>query len=125
MKYLNLIFSVSFIFILQTACQKEKKKQEAVYSDPAYAIGEITHWVNITVSTTYHYQFSANGEVVKSKQRARFGNRIDERFLAADYLVVYSKTDPDQSVLHFEYPIENQQAFDSLLIEFENDPPGR
>jgi hypothetical protein len=122
MKNLMTIFILISLIGL-VSCKKEKQMIERIYDNPAYSIGEIKSYRSGTFKVTYNYDFTVNGSEYTGKEIARGIGQLDEKLIGRSYLVVYNKDDITESDLNFNYLIESQQQFDSLIIVFQTTPP--
>ena len=116
-------FVIIAIIASFVSCRKEKEWIEEIYDNPGYAIGEITHYISIPLVVTYHYAYYVNGSQYEGKKKSRGIGQDKSELIGKLFLVVYKKSNPEESDLNFDYLIESEADFEDLLEEFESFPP--
>lgn len=110
------------LFILPS-CSKDKEKVNRIYNDPGYEIGTITSYISIPFRVSYKYVFTVEGKKYYGKEIAYGIGQDDDRLIGKSFLVVYNRSNVNESILNMHYFIQSEEDFIGLIKTFETAPP--
>jgi hypothetical protein len=112
------------LFSLLGACKKEKNRICEIYETPnGYEIGTIDRYVTLIGKVNYHYSYNVDGVTHKGTRKAYGIGQKDDRLLGRTYLVIYNLSDPSESVININYPVDSDSTLMELRNEFAINPP--
>ena len=130
-KYLAIIFLITVIILSIIDYIKEQQEKEEILKNQAFTVGEIIEVGHMSIASHYLvYTYKVNNKIFEKHQPAddlpclSFNN--DKNCIGLKYWVMYSKINPEKSVLlyaRFLYDNYHLKALKEIKPLFVNNPP--
>lgn len=115
------LFFLLILFMSFVSCKKEDFSD--IYKEPGYAIGIISHYLEVPFKVTYYYKFSVDGMEYEGKDVAKGIGQAEERLIGRSYLVVYKLNNINENAINYNYSITSEEEFNELVESFKTNPP--
>lgn len=124
-----LIVAIGFYAIVMKYNHDENTK---IFSNPEYTIGELTYFSDAKgyVGKTpgrpseIKYVYSINGNKLENKYVAgEYNIPFSGPIVGEKYIVIYLKSNPQESRMLFDYPIKDSTDFQKYMKVFITSPP--
>lgn len=113
----------SLLIIIMSIMSCESEDFSAIYNEPGYAIGTITHYKEVPFKITYFYDFTIDGKEYTGEDVAKGIGEAESRLIGKKFLVVYKLSNISENTINYNYPINSETEFEELVESFKTNPP--